>query len=1527
MHAVFHVLPIKIYVRSLQVHSHSSVVQKSLMKCCGTNQILQTSSCCNNQSYDNSSQFCADRSTYSETDCGSGQVCRRNQAATAYCNRCDFNPIRSICGSVAGYFDASANATNSTVKLCYDNYTEALRNSRNPSILTFDDQNLLPHTLYDYYIVGINTEGRSRSTENRTRTLMATPEGLAAPQTTTLSATRIVITWSAPTRPNGVIQAYRLYRIKWATKQERLAFSGLSFSHTDSQGLEPFTGYMYIISACTVLCVNTSAASLVYTEQAAPQNVQAPILRAISSTAIQVNWTAPVNPNGNIIRYSVSRITNGTHVSILPASDLGLSLSHTVTGLAPYTLYTFNVTACTSVGCSAGPSASIRTLQAPPEGLDRPTLTVIDNRTVEVEWKQPTVTNGVILSYALYRNSSRVYQGLLLQFTDRGLTPNMIYSYKVKATSGGGGTNSSVSIVKMPESTPAGIAAPNIASFSSSQLRVSWQPPSQPNGIITRYELIYNELGLDQRTIPVNLVTTYTISSLKPFTQYEVRVTACTVKGCGTGGRSVARTQEARPSGQQQPTVVARSSSIIEVSWRPPQSPNGIITQYKVSRKELNAVLTLVVYIGTALDHIDTGLKPYTSYQYKVESRNSAGSVESQWAVARTASGIPQGLSAPSVTVLSGVSVLVSWSPPTTPNGLITGYEIKARALSQASSEFVARCCVPAHLLNITVVGLKPATTYEFRMAAMTSAGSGFSGWTSARTREDRPANISSLRTNRDPDGRGDGTSLQVLWSPPLNPNGVITNYVLYLGRDMVYQGLLLQTVIRRLTPYTNYTFTLEVCNSAGCTRGDPQILITAEVLPQGQMAPSVGTFTATSVTLNWRPPLSPNGFIIRYDVLRRVGTSSRRKRQILETIVYSTNETTKSAFTYNDSNLSPFTTYQYRIRAVNSKGQIDSDWQTVTTDSAAPGGVQPPNATALSGFSVRLQWALPRAPNGEVRYYIVFRNGTRVATPTGRTYLDSSLSPVTLYRYTVSACTVAGCTMSSVVDVFTMVAAPGDMRPPILEALDANRIRATWTAPSLPNGQIQKYQLRLSSSQQPLFEGLANTYIVSGLSPYTLYSLTITACTSFGCGSPSTPARARTMEAPPQDLDPPSLFVLGPTTVEATWKPPRTPNGVILYYTLKRGTAMVYNGTDLRYFDRTVAPGRSYVYTISCTNRAGSVTSISQHSQTTTPSAPENVSQPSLQPLSSSSIQVSWTPPQKPNGAIIKYYVLVGGREIDVANNLYYIVKNLNYYTLYEFRVSACTSAGCTSGPAASARTLEAKPTNQSAPIFHSGNVGSRFIVAEWLPPLHPNGIIRTYELRRRSFGVAEKTVYTGPLLIYNDSSSDIQPNVKYEYQVISTNNAGSAPSRWAPVTTAIDKPEQVKAVSILPQDIKSDSFVFTVEEPGKPNGRIVSSTVEIVGVRNITLNSVKRGSATGLTAYTEYSVRMYACNTAGCTRGPATIVRTAASAPTGFVAAPLIVSKTSRSVSLRWNPPVSRNGPTVWCVFFISLLIILTF
>lgn len=87
----------------------------------------------------------------------------------------------------------------------------------------------------------------------------------------------------------------------------------------------------------------------------------------------------------------------------------------------------------------------------------------------------------------------------------------------------------------------------------------------------------------------------------------------------------------------------------------------------------------------------------------------------------------------------------------------------------------------------------------------------------------------------------------------------------LYVGRSLEYQ-------VRRLKPYTEYTFLLEACTGSElCTKSPPSRFRTAETIPEAQKSPQVTFRNATAIMITWIGPLRPNGRVISFEVLRKV--------------------------------------------------------------------------------------------------------------------------------------------------------------------------------------------------------------------------------------------------------------------------------------------------------------------------------------------------------------------------------------------------------------------------------------------------------------------------------------------------------------------------------------------------------------------------------------------------------------------------------------------------------------------------------
>jgi usherin len=527
---------------------------------------------------------------------------------------------------------------------------------------------------------------------------------------------------------------------------------------------------------------------------------------------------------------------------------------------------------------------------------------------------------------------------------------------------------------------------------------------------------------------------------------------------------------------------------------------------------------------------------------------------------------------------------------------------------------------------------------------------------------------------------------------------------------------------------------------------------------------------------------------------------------------------------------------------------------------------------------------------------------------------MDQGREPYTVYSYTITACSGAGCKESMPASQRTDEAAPTQVNPPTLTALSAIAIRIDWNVPAIPNGVIIGFKLYEGNTL--IYSGQDHSFTVSAKKPYTEYTFSIAACTKSGC-TRSLSAKVRTLERPPGAMAAPVATVAGSRTVRVEWNPPAEPNGVVLHYILSRNGIVIYNGSDVRYNDYNVAPYTVYDYKVYAVNNAGrGVDSPIGSNLPTNPGAPDNITAPSLTVLGSNSIRVQWKMPGRPNGNIIKYYVLYNKKVEDASVALETVLGGLEPYTLYEVRIKACTNVACSVGETAKARTSEAAPALQGRPVFPSESIKARKVQVTWDEPGKPNGFIVLYTLYRRkvirsagvpiSYGpiISTYNASNGTQLLFTDNT--VEPYSEYEYRVTSRNSKWSTTSGWAVVKTLPDVPDNVSSPQITKKF--KDRLEVLIKAPSKPNGEIRNYILRISGT-NVSEGLELSRVISNLEPFTLYSIRVSACTDAGCTLSPEATGRTSEGIPTQF-SAPTIVQIQSESVELTWNEPAKPNG-----------------
>lgn len=151
---------------------------------------------------------------------------------------------------------------------------------------------------------------------------------------------------------------------------------------------------------------------------------------------------------------------------------------------------------------------------------------------------------------------------------------------------------------------------------------------------------------------------------------------------------------------------------------------------------------------------------------------------------------------------------------------------------------------------------------------------------------------------------------------------------------------------------------------------------------------------------------------------------------------------------------------------------------------------------SSTTANSVSLAWDSSTAAAGcSLQGYRIYRGGTQIATPTGTTYVDSSLTPSTAYSYTVQAIDTSAhvSAQSSAVNGSTAADTTAPSAPASLRTTlkTSTSIALAWNA-STDNGGVKDYIIFRNGTQ--VGTSTTTSFTASSLAPSTSYAFTVKA-------------------------------------------------------------------------------------------------------------------------------------------------------------------------------------------------------------------------------------------------------------------------------------------------------------------------------------------------------------------------------------------------------------------------------------------------
>ncbi|XP_026531599.1 protein sidekick-2 [Notechis scutatus] len=799
--------------------------------------------------------------------------------------------------------------------------------------------------------------------------------------------------------------------------------------------LNPYTYYTFRMRQVNI--VGTSPPSLasrrIQTLQAPPDVSPANItVRTASETSLWLRWMplpeSEYNGSPESVGYRLrySRLDGRSHTLTNTIHDR-VEREFTIEDLEEWTEYRIQVQAFNAVGPGPWSQTVVgRTRESvPSSGPTNISALATTSTSMLVRWNDipEADRNGFILGYKImYKekdSDSRAQFWLVEGNASRsaqliGLGKYVLYEIRVLAfTRIGDGVPSNPPILERTlddvPGPPVGILFPEVRITS---VRLIWQPPAAPNGIILAYQITYRLNTTTANSANVEVLSPsarqFTATNLRPESTYLFRITAQTRKGWGEAAEALVVTTEKRdrPQPPSKPTVLQEDVKARNVllSWEPGSDGLSPVRYYTVQTRELpdgKWVLHSASVKHNTTSFIVNRLKPFTTYKFRVKATNDIGDSEysEESESLTTLQAAPD--EAPtilSVTPHTTTSVLIRWQAPSEDkiNGILLGFRIRYRELPyEGVRGFIARSVgspnarwteltptyamqnlSEASLTQYELDNLNKHRRYEIRMSVYNAVGEGptsspqevFVG-EAVPTAAPQTVVIQSITA----------TQLDITWEPPPpeTQNGDIQGYKIYFWEaqrqnetERVKTLFLPESGVKlkNLTGYTSYLISVLAFNAAGDgPRSIPIKGRTQQAAPSSPGSVKFSELTTTSVNVSWEPPLFPNGILEGYRLIYEPCMPVDGVSKIVTVDVKG-----NSPLWLKVKDLSEGVTYRFRIRAKTFI--YGPEVEANITTGPGEGAPGPPGEPFISryGSAITIHWSSGDPGKGPITRYVI---------------------------------------------------------------------------------------------------------------------------------------------------------------------------------------------------------------------------------------------------------------------------------------------------------------------------------------------------------------------------------------------------------------------------------------------------------------------------------------------------------------------------------------------------------------------------
>ena len=890
----------------------------------------------------------------------------------------------------------------------------------------------------------------------------------------------VALTWAAPVSLGGLaLNGYKIERSSDGVTWTTLVASQTALTYT-ATGLAGGGSYYFRVTAFTDVGYGAMA-----TVVAGPLGAISGLVATPGNASIALSWSAPSGggaaPTGYLIQYRLSGAgtwTTATAVSGAPTGTTTSGLNFSVTGLTNGSLYDFQIIPESGSPVVAGPASLV---SATPVAIVPITVLLAtaasSDAQVALSWLAPQLPTGTLvtgytveqcaLGSACTTTSTNFTTIATLNSGTRtvnatGLTNGTLMTFRITPILAGGAVVAGPVLLTATPLATAGSPTNLTATGGVQSVTLNWTAPSVSAGIsISGYLIEYSQNNGAQWLIAVastpTASTNYVVTGLTAGTPYAFRVSAVTSQGTGRSSTAASATPYAPPGSPTSLVGTAGDGSAV-LKWVAPISNGGpAITGYRVELSlDGGTSWTAQPDLGNVLTTTVTGLDNGVPAQFRVTALTSTGQSLPSSAVSVTpftAADAPTSL----VATPGNSQVTLNWVSPTNTGGFaITGYRIETSTDGVTWTAAIANTGTNA--LTAIVTGLVNGTSYRFRLAALTGAGTGTMATPAIATPFGVP---SAPRTFV---GVSADAGVVLTWTAPASNGGsVITDYRVDVSTDggatwtvakASTSGALSASIIG-LTNGTALSFRVVAINSAGAGAPATAISVTPYGLPDAPPTLNVVAGNA-AVTLSWTAPVVTGGSSVSGYKIEQSADGGTT----WTVVNVNTGSTTTSAVV---SGLTNGTAYSFRVSAITRGGTSAPSATAGATPATTPGS--PTSVTASPGDrQVTVTWAPPTDNGGSaVTSYKVERSAdggrtwtTVIASTTDLSVLDTgapgTLTNGTLYVYRVTATNVMGAGAPTL-PTYAIPAARADAPSNLAAVPGSLQVVLTWTPPTNTGG------------------------------------------------------------------------------------------------------------------------------------------------------------------------------------------------------------------------------------------------------------------------------------------------------------------------------------------------------------------------------------------------------------------------------------------------------------------------------------------